>query len=61
MPFWQRLLALVLAILVVSFLVDWLWHSVFGFELTSYLTGIISGLAAVPLWAMLKRIKPKPV
>jgi uncharacterized membrane protein AbrB (regulator of aidB expression) len=61
MPFWQRLFILIIAILLVSFLVDWIWHSFFGFELTSYLTGIIGGLAAVPLWAMLKRIKPKQV
>lgn len=59
MPFWQRLLILIIAILIVSFLVDLIWNSVFGFQLTSYLTGIISGLAAVPIWAMLKRIGPK--
>ncbi len=59
MPFWQRFLVLLIAILGVSFLVDLIWHSVFGFVLSSYVTGVVGGLTAVPLWDFLKRIKPK--
>ena len=59
MPFWQRLLILVLAILVVSFVFDRLWDSVFGFFLPSYVSGVVGGLTAVPLWALLKKAKPK--
>ena len=59
MPFWQRFLALLIAILLVSFLVDLIWHNVFGFVLPSYVTGVIGGLTAVPLWDFLKRIKAK--
>ena len=59
MPFWQRLLILVLAILLVSFVFDRLWDGIFGFFLPSYVTGVVGGLAAVPIWALLKRVKPK--
>lgn len=59
MPFWQRLLILLAAILLVSFLVDLTWHYIFGFVLPSYVTGVIGGLTAVPLWDFLKRMQPK--
>ncbi len=59
MPFWQRFLILLLAILLVSFLVDLAWHKVFGFVLPSYVTGVIGGLTAVPLWDLLKRVQAK--
>ena len=61
MPFWQRLLILLIAILAVSFLVGLLWQNLFGFALPTYVTGVIGGLTAVPVWDLLKRIKPKQV
>ncbi len=59
MPFWQRSLILLVAMLAISFLVGLLWNSLFGFNLPSYVSGVIGGLTAVPLWDLLKRIKPK--
>ena len=59
MPFWQRLLILLAAILLVGFLVDFAWHYIFGFVLPSYVTGVIGGLTAVPLWDVLKRFQVK--
>lgn len=59
MPFWQRLLVLLIAILIVSFLFNQIWQYLVGFVLPSYVTGVIGGLTAVPLWDLLKRIKPK--
>jgi hypothetical protein len=59
MPFWQRFIILLIAILTVGFVVDLLSHYVFGFVLPAYVTGVIGGLTAVPLWDLLKRIKPK--
>jgi hypothetical protein len=59
MPFWQRFLVLLVAILAVSFLFGMLWSYVFGFALPSYVSGVIGGLTAVPLWDILKRIQPK--
>ncbi|MFW2438163.1 MAG: hypothetical protein ACN4GR_02185 [Arenicellales bacterium] len=59
MPFWQRSLITLLAMIAVSFLVGFLWHSLFNFSLPDYASGVVGGLTAVPLWEFLKRIKPK--
>ena len=59
MPFWQRSLILLVAVMVVSFLVGILWHALFSFYLPSYISGVIGGIAAVFIWDLLKRIKPK--
>lgn len=59
MPFWQRSLILLVAMMAISFLVGLLWSSLFGFNLPSYVSGVVGGLTAVPLWELLKRIKPK--
>jgi len=59
MPFWQRFLILLLAILAISFGFNMLWNYVFGFVLPTYISGVVGGLTAVPLWDLLKRIKPK--
>ena len=59
MIFWQRLLVLVLAMVSVSFLVGMIWQSLLGFNLPGYVSGVVGGLTAVPLWDLLKRIKPK--
>jgi hypothetical protein len=59
MPFWQRSLILLAAMMGISFLVGYLWLSLFGFSLPSYVSGVVGGLTAVPLWALLKRVKPK--
>ena len=59
MPFWQRLLITLLAMLAVSFLAGWLWQSIFSLTLPSYAAGVIGGLTALPLWEFLKRLKKK--
>jgi len=59
MPFWQRSLILLAAMIAVSFLVGYLWYSLSGFNLPSYISGVVGGLTAVPLWDLLKRVKPK--
>jgi len=59
MPFWQRSLILLAAMIGISFLVAYLWLSLFGFSLPSYASGVVGGLTAVPLWDLLKRFKPK--
>ena len=58
LPFWQRLLATVIAIVVVSYAVGWAWQAVLGFPFPSYAAGIIGGLVALPVWHLLKRIRP---
>ena len=59
MPFWQRILILLAAMMAASFIVGILWQYLFGFVLPSYVSGVIGGLTAVPLWDLLKRVKPK--
>jgi len=59
MPFWQRSLILLVAVMAVSFIVGILWHSVFGFNLPTYVSGVIGGLSAVLIWDLLKKSKPK--
>ncbi len=59
MPFWQRFLILLVAVMAVSFIVGMIWHSLFGFNLPSYVSGVVGGLSAVLIWDLLKKTKPK--
>lgn len=59
MPFWQRFLILLAAMMVVSFIFGMIWQSVFNFNVPGYLSGVVGGLTAVPLWDLLKKVKPK--
>ncbi len=59
MPFWQRLLLTALMMLIVSFVAGLLWRSAFQVSMPSYLSGLLGGLAALPLWEFLKRVGPK--
>ena len=61
MPFWQRFLILVAAMMAVSFLFGLVWNYLFGFNLPGYVSGVISGLTAVPIWDLLKKVKPKNI
>ena len=46
MPFWQRLVITVVAMLAVSFVVGLIWQALLGFALPSYVAGMIGGLTA---------------
>ncbi len=59
MVLWQRLLITVIIMLVASFLAGFIWRSLINMVMPSYLAGIIGGLTALPVWELLKRIKPK--
>lgn len=61
LPFWQRLLLTVAGMVLVSFLAGWFWTYLFGFTMPAYASGIIGGLTALPVWELLKRIRPKNV
>ncbi len=60
LPFWQRLLITVVVMLATSFLAGVIWQGLLGFsfQLPSYAAGVIGGLAALPVWDFLKRIRP---
>jgi hypothetical protein len=59
MPFWQRLVITVVAMIATSFIVGLIWSALSGFAIPSYLSGVIGGLTALPVWEFLKRIAPK--
>ncbi len=59
MPFWQRLLVTVAAMLAASFLAGLLWSQIAGFAMPSYVAGLIGGIVALPVWEFLKRVGPK--
>ena len=58
MPFWQRSLVLLAAVMGVSFIVGIIWHYLFGVYLPSYVSGVVGGLSAVLIWDLLKKAKP---
>jgi Na+/glutamate symporter len=59
LPFWQRLLLTLIAMLASSFIASLIWRSVLNFDMPAYLGGLVGGVVALPLWALLKRIRPK--
>jgi uncharacterized membrane protein len=59
MAFWKRLLITVLVMLAASFIISFIWRSAFNMIIPSYIAGVIAGLAALPVWELLKKIKPK--
>lgn len=58
LPFWQRLLITIGVMLLASSLAGLLWERVLGLSMPSYAAGAIGGLAALPAWDFLKRIRP---
>jgi Na+/glutamate symporter len=58
LPFWQRLLITIASMLVASYLAGLAWQAVLNVALPSYLAGMIGGLAALPIWDFLKRVRP---
>ncbi len=59
MKLWQKLLLTVLAMLIASFAAGRLWLMVFDFVIPSYLAGVSGGLAAIPVWELLRWIDRK--
>jgi len=59
LPFWQRLLITIAVMLLISYVAGVLCESLFGFPIPSFIAGAIGGLASIPTWDFLKRIRPK--
>jgi len=59
MAFWQRLLITILVMLAVGFGAGVLWSNLFQVTLPSYLSGLVGGLTALPVWEFLKRVRSK--
>jgi hypothetical protein len=60
MPLWQRLLVTMIAMLLASFVAGLLWRYIFNAEIPSFFSGIVGGLAALPVWELMKRVHLKP-
>lgn len=57
MPLWQRLLITLATMLLTSFVAGLLWRWLFSTDIPSYLSGVVGGVTAVPMWEFLKRIE----
>ena len=57
MVFWQRVILTALAMVLASLIAAELWRAAFGFELPAYLSGLIGGMVAIPVWALCSRTK----
>ena len=58
MPLWQRLGVTLATMLLTSFVAGVLWRQAFNVDMPSYLSGIVGGVTAVPVWEFLKRVGP---
>lgn len=59
MPLWQRIAVTLAAIVTVSWAVPALVDSLLGLAVPSYVSGVVGGLAALPVWEFLKRVGPR--
>jgi hypothetical protein len=59
MAFWKRFLITVVAMFVISLVVSLIWKGVLDANMPDYLSGIVGGLTALPVWEFLKRFRPK--
>ncbi len=59
MPLWQRLLITLATMLVTSFVAGLLWRWLFNADIPSYLSGLVGGATALPMWELLKRIQSR--
>ena len=57
MPFWQRLSITLVTMVVTSVLANFLWHRLFNSGIPSYLSGVVGGLTAIPVWDFLRRFR----
>ena len=60
MILWMRVAITVIVMLAMSFLAGQLWRSAFEAPMPSYLSGVVGGISALPIWELLKRFSKKP-
>jgi hypothetical protein len=60
MPLWLRILLTLVAVVLVGFLAGLGWMALFNREMPAYLSGLLGGLAAMPVWELMKRVAFKP-
>lgn len=60
MALWLRILLTAGAVVLVGFVAGLIWMSLFNREMPAYLSGLLGGLAAMPVWELLKRVAIAP-
>ncbi|AXS40344.1 hypothetical protein [Breoghania sp. L-A4] len=58
LPLWQRLVITVVAMLATSYLTGLIWMYATGWTMPGYIAGVIGGLTALPVWELLKHVRP---
>ena len=58
LPFWQRLLITLGVMVLAGYVAGLVCQGLFGVPIPGYVAGAIGGLAALPTWDFLKRIRP---
>ena len=58
LPFWQRILITIGVMLLASYIAGLICQALLGTPLPSYIGGLVGGLAAIPVWDLLQRIRP---
>jgi hypothetical protein len=48
------------AVVLIGFLAGLLWTAALNREMPAYLSGLLGGLAAMPIWELLKRVSIQP-
>lgn len=59
MKLWFRITITVVAMLIASFLAGRLWFMAFDVVMPSYLAGVVGGLAAIPVWELIRWFNTK--
>jgi hypothetical protein len=59
MSLWLRILLTFCISVLSSFVVGLFWDWTFGTAIPSYLSGVVGGLTALPMWEFLKRVGSK--
>jgi len=60
MTLWMRVLLTLAAVVLVGFLAGVLWMAVFDRNMPDYIGGLLGGLAALPVWELLRRVSIAP-
>lgn len=60
MTIWIRIIVTIVVMILASLIAAWLWKSLLGGQIPSYISGLIGGLFAIPVWEILQKYKAKP-
>ncbi len=60
MSIWARIAVTIVLMVLISFLAGVLWSNLFSTEIPSYISGLVGGIVAIPVWEILEKFKAKP-